>query len=173
MSFDLTEAAKATGEIGYGALFGGSSGKQRVFFERGAVMDAEKSAIGGFYPERHKLEGQYKAPVYRDAIMVVFVDPDPPHDKVMREASDEDFEQYAREWEASKKTLHLTPIVHLPTCTQAKREMAFARGLFWVEQIAEKQEADICEELRSLVMIARQYLMIANGQKPRVKLAAA
>jgi len=174
MSFDLNGVPESTLKIGHGVVFGGGNGtKQRISFERGAIIEAEKSAAGGTYPEHHPREGHYRAPVFRDAVMIVFVDPDPPFDKVMREATDGDYVQYAAQWEQSQKTLNLTPIHHLPNCGGAKREMCNARGLFWVEQIAEKSEDTLCEELKPLVMIARQYLMIANGQKPRVKLVAA
>lgn len=169
--FDANDIQPDALRSGLGVQFVSTSGgKQKVRFLRGAVIDADASEAGGIYSEMgHPRQGEYKAPVYRDAICIAFTDPDPPHDETVREATKEDFAKFPAQWEASQKTMDLTPIFYLPGMTAAKHEMCKARGLFWVEQIAQRET--VCPELDGLILTAKQYLMIAQGQKPRVKLA--
>jgi hypothetical protein len=173
MDVDVNSLDQNALRTGAGALFGGSGSQQRIAFERGAALDVERSALGGVWEVGHANQGSYKEPVYKDVVMVVIIDPEPPHDRVMREATGEDFAKYPKQWARDQRFIDLTPIAHLPTMTPAKREMCSARNLYWVEQMSEKKEDDLCDELKPLPMIARQYMMIASGQKPRVKLAAA
>jgi hypothetical protein len=172
---DFDANALDMGEVrqGYGKLMGGSGRKQKIEFLTGAVIDSEASAAGGKYEEGHPRQGDFRAPVYVDRMMISFMDPDPPFNTFQREATKADYAKYPEEWARAQKIASLTPIAHLPTMTPAKREMCVARGLFWVEQIAEKTAEDVCPELSALPLIAKQYLMIASGQKPRVKLVAA
>lgn len=171
--FDANEIPQDGLRSGAGGAFGSTSGgKQKVRFLRGCTIDAAASAVGGVYTDMgHPRQGEFKVPVYRDAVMIAFTDPDPPHDETIREATKEDFAQYAAQWAHAQKVMDLTPVHYLPGMTPAKHEMCKAQGIFWVEQIAQRE--NLCPELKPFALTAQQYLLIAQGGKPRVKLAAA
>ena len=174
--FAISNEEASAAERNRGALAGisaMSSGSQRIRFIRGTIMDAERSAAGGTWEMGHVEQGAYKSPIYLDAVMVAIVDPDPPHDETVREATQTDYRQYARQWEQSQRVMDLTPLHYLPGVRPSQLEMAKSAKIHWVQHIAEKTEDELCAELRPLLMTAKQYLMIAAGQKPRVKLVAA
>ena len=154
--------------------------KVRAWFERGAELDGAASEKGGKYPRSHQRAGEYLKPVYRDVVMLAVKNPDPPFDVVHRKATPDDERAYPQQWAKFQQQKDLTPVWHLPRMTPAVTEAAKATGIWWIEQLAAKNEDELCDALKPFLPVAKFYLtmaeqfaQISQGQKPRVKLQAA
>lgn len=170
-SFNVDVLSRGELETGAPTSWGGNGEKVKAWFEVGAEIDGEASELAGRYPEGHPMEGAYVRPVYREIVMLSVKDPDG-KDVICKKATEIHKREYPQAWARFEKTRHLTPVGHLPGASKAVSETATGAGIWWVEQLAEKTEDDVCDVLKPFIMRAKQYLMIAQGIKPRIKLAA-
>jgi hypothetical protein len=133
-----------------------------AYFVVRAEIVGDLSEAGGFTPS-----GDYKRPVYRNAVYVVIGDPES-RERVERPMDERDKQGYPSAWKRFEASRDLSPIGHLPKITPAEVETAASCGMYYVEQLADADPEAVRDELRRWVPIACAYL----GRKVRVRLAA-
>ncbi len=169
--FDVNRLDERALKGGAPVVWGSSSEKLKAWFEVGTELDPEASEEGGRYPDGHEMAGALVCPIYREIVMLSVKDPDG-KDVICKRATDLHKREYPEAWARFERTRNLTPFSHLPGATKAITETAAASRIWWVEQVAAMSAETLAEPLRPFVLRAKQYLMIAQGLKPRVQLVA-